>query len=154
MRRWWSACGAGCSIPQLVNTWAIEKTEGTPWGGWHRGLNPDDYTVRRGQIRTRMLNCVYFLTDNDEDDGCLTVVPGAHKSEIDLPMAEFRGRDLPGAMRVTGKAGGYDHVLGDAAPHRRDQRVHPASARTSISITSTPPTTRRCGNCWRGIKAM
>ena len=98
LRRW-------MQHPQLVNTWAIEKTEGTPWGGWHRGLNPDDYTVRRGTIRTRMLNCVYFLTDNDEEDGCLAVVPGAHKSEIDLPMAEYRGRDLPGAVRVTGKAG-------------------------------------------------
>ena len=98
LRRW-------MQHPQLVNTWAIDKTEGTPWGGWHRGLNPDDYTVRRGTIRTRMLNCVYFLTDNEEEDGCLAVVPGAHKSEIDLPMAEYRGRDLPGAVRVTGKAG-------------------------------------------------
>ena len=42
LRRW-------MQHPQLVNTWAIEKTEGTPWGGWHRGLNPDDYTVRRGR---------------------------------------------------------------------------------------------------------
>ena len=91
--------------PQLVNTWAIDKTLGAPWGGWHRGLNPDDYSVRSGKIRTRMLNCVYMLTDNGPDDGCLAVVPGAHKSEIDLPTGDYRGRDLPGTMRVTGKAG-------------------------------------------------
>ncbi len=91
--------------PQLVNTWAIDKTLGTPWGGWHRGLNPDDYTVRQGKVRTRMLNCVLLLTDNGPDDGCLAVVPGAHKSEIDLPMADYRSRELPGTMRVTGQAG-------------------------------------------------
>jgi ectoine hydroxylase-related dioxygenase (phytanoyl-CoA dioxygenase family) len=91
--------------PQLVNTWAIDKTRGTPWGGWHRGLNPDDYSVRGGRIRTRMLNCVYLLTDNGPDDGCLAVVPGAHKSQVDLPMADFRGRELPGTVRLTGQAG-------------------------------------------------
>ena len=91
--------------PQLVNTWAIDKTDGAQWGGWHRGLQPDDYSVRRGKIRTRMLNCVYFLTDNGPDDGCLTVVPGAHKSEFDLDMAEYRNSELPGTMRATGQAG-------------------------------------------------
>lgn len=91
--------------PQLVNTWAIDKTRGTPWGGWHRGLAPDDYSVRQGKVRTRMLNCVYLLTDNGPDDGCLAIVPGAHKSEIDLPLADYRDRELPGTMRVTGKAG-------------------------------------------------
>ena len=91
--------------PQLVNTWAIDKTQGTPWGGWHRGLTPDDYNVRHGKVRTRMLNCVYLLTDNGPDDGCLALVPGAHKSEIDLDLADYRGRELPGTMRVTGKAG-------------------------------------------------
>ncbi|HJP30612.1 MAG TPA: phytanoyl-CoA dioxygenase family protein [Candidatus Latescibacteria bacterium] len=91
--------------PQLVNTWAIDKTLGTPWGGWHRGLNPDDYSVRQGTVRTRMLNCVYLLTDNGPEDGCLVLVPGAHKSEIDLPMADYRGRELPGTVRVTGQAG-------------------------------------------------
>lgn len=91
--------------PQLVNTWAIDKRLGTPWGGWHRGLNPDDYSVRRGKVRTRMLNCVFLLTDNGPEDGCLAVVPGAHKSEIDLDLADYRQRELPGTMRITGKAG-------------------------------------------------
>lgn len=91
--------------PQLVNTWAIEKNPGTPWGGWHRGLKPDDYSVRQGKVRTRMLNCVYLLTDNGAEDGCLAVVPGAHKSEIDLDLADYRQRDLPAATRITGKAG-------------------------------------------------
>jgi hypothetical protein len=92
-------------MPQLVNTWAIDKTRGCPWGGWHRGLQPDDYTVRGGTVRTRMLNCVYLLTDNGPDDGCLAVVPGAHKSQIDLDMADYRQREMPGTVRLTGKAG-------------------------------------------------
>jgi hypothetical protein len=96
---------AWMQAPQLINTWAIDKTIGTPWGGWHRGLNPDDYSVRQGKVRSRMLNCVYMLTDNDEEDGCLVVVPGAHKSEIDLPMADYRGKALPGMVPVVGKAG-------------------------------------------------
>lgn len=91
--------------PQLVNTWAIDKTEGAPWGGWHRGLKPDDYSVRGGTVRTRMLNCVYLLTDNGPEDGCLAVVPGAHKSDIELDMADYRQRDMPGAVRLTGQAG-------------------------------------------------
>lgn len=98
LREWMQA-------PQLVNTWAIDKTIGTPWGGWHRGLNPDDYTVRNGKVRTRMLNCVYLLTDNDEDDGCLAVVPGAHKSQIELPREDYRAKTLPGAIPVCGQAG-------------------------------------------------
>ena len=91
--------------PQLVNTWAIDKTQGCPWGGWHRGLNPDDYTVRASRVRTRMLNCVFLLTDNGPEDGCLAVVPGAHKSQVDLALADYRGRELPGTQRLTGKAG-------------------------------------------------
>ena len=91
--------------PQLVNTWAIDKTQGTPWGGWHRGLTPDDYNVRHGKVRTRMLNCVYLLTDNGPDDGCLALVPGAHKSEIDLDLADYRGRELPGTMRAGSRVG-------------------------------------------------
>ena len=46
---------AWMQAPQLVNTWAIDKTVGTPWGGWHRGLNPDDYTVRNGTVRMRRM---------------------------------------------------------------------------------------------------
>ncbi len=96
---------AWMQAPQLVNTWAIDKTIATPWGGWHRGLNPDDYSVRQGKVRTRMLNCVYMLTDNDEEDGCLAVVPGAHKSQIDLNLADYKGKGLPGMVPVLGKAG-------------------------------------------------
>ena len=109
---------AWMQAPQLINTWAIDKTIGTPWGGWHRGLNPDDYSVRQGKVRSRMLNCVYMLTDNDEEDGCLVVVPGAHKSEIDLPMARlpWQGASRNGPGR--GKSRRYGHVHGDPVSHR------------------------------------
>ena len=112
--------------PQLVNTWAIDKTVGTPWGGWHRGLNPDDYSVRNGKVRSRMLNCVFMLTDNDEDDGCLAIVPGAHKSQIDLPMADYRGKALPGMVPVLGKAGDIvmltEALLHTGAPKTSERR--------------------------------
>ena len=96
---------AWMQAPQLVNTWAIDKTLGTPWGGWHRGLSPEDYSVRQGKVCTRMLNCVYLLTDNNPGDGCLATVPGAHKSQIPLPHQDYRGHELPGAVELTGQAG-------------------------------------------------
>jgi ectoine hydroxylase-related dioxygenase (phytanoyl-CoA dioxygenase family) len=117
---------AWMQAPQLVNTWAIDKTIGTPWGGWHRGLNPDDYSVRSGNVRSRMLNCVFMLTDNDEEDGCLAVVPGAHKSQIDLPMADYKGKALPGMVPVLGKAGDIvmftETLLHTGAPKTSERR--------------------------------
>ena len=117
---------AWMQAPQLVNTWAIDKTVGTPWGGWHRGLNPDDYSVRNGKVRSRMLNCVFMLTDNDEDDGCLAIVPGAHKSQIYLPMADYRGKALPGMVPVLGKAGDIvmltEALLHTGAPKTSERR--------------------------------
>jgi len=91
--------------PQLINSWAIDKPEGSEWGWWHRGLEPHDYRVSHGKIYTKMLNCIYFLTDNGPDDGCVLVVPGAHKSEFDLDPADFHMKEYPGTLRVTGKAG-------------------------------------------------
>jgi hypothetical protein len=91
--------------PQLANTWSISKTGGAETGGWHRGIEPNQYSVRAGRIVNRMLNTVWFLTDNGPEDGCMTVIPGGHKSNFDLQWGEYRGLELPGSMRVTGKAG-------------------------------------------------
>jgi len=91
--------------PQLANSWAISKTRGNEHGQWHRGLEPNQYSVRGGQVFNRMLNTVFFLTDNGPDDGCMAVIPGGHKSNFDLDWGKYRGLDLPGAIPVTGKAG-------------------------------------------------
>ena len=95
---------AWMQAPQLVNTWAIDKTIGTPWGGWHRGLNPDDYSVRSGNVRSRMLNCVFMLTDNDEEEG----------------------KALPGMVPVLGKAGDIvmftETLLHTGAPKTSERR--------------------------------
>src|ERR1041384_3561004 len=91
--------------PQLANSWAISKTTGANTGNWHRGLEPNDYSVRGGRTFNRMFNTVYFLTDNGPDDGCMTVIPGGHKSNLDLEWGKYRGLDLPGALPVTGRAG-------------------------------------------------
>jgi hypothetical protein len=91
--------------PMVCNTWSITKTMGTDAGQWHRGVGPDLYNVRNGQIRTRMLNTVYFLTENGPDDGCMVTVPGGHKSNFDLNFGKFKGLDMPGSIRVTGQPG-------------------------------------------------
>ena len=70
--------------PQLINTWSISKSRGTKQGGWHRGVPTTDYSYDRGIIRSRMLNTVWFLTDNGPHDGSVMALPGSHKSNIDL----------------------------------------------------------------------
>lgn len=91
--------------PQLANTWSISKTRGNDHGWWHRGVEPHQYAVRGGRIHNRMLNTVYFLTDNGPDDGCMAVLPGGHKSHFDLEWGQHRGLDMPGSIPVIGKAG-------------------------------------------------
>jgi len=91
--------------PQLGNAWSISKFNGTGVGGWHRGLSPEQYTVRHGKINTRMLNTVYFLTENGPDDGCMAVIPGGHKSNFDLDWGAAPGTELTGATKVIGQPG-------------------------------------------------
>lgn len=93
------------SEPQVANTWSITKTMGNDTGQWHRGVGPDLYSVRNGQICTRMLNTVYFLTENGPDDGCMLTIPGGHKSNFDLPFGRYKGLDMPGSIRITGQPG-------------------------------------------------
>src|SRR5262249_47434338 len=87
-------------LPQLINTCSISKAPGAQPGGWHRGVPVTDYSYRNGEIRTRMLNCVYFLTDNGPEDGCLVALPGSHKSSFDLRWNDYPGLELPGAAPV------------------------------------------------------
>ena len=66
--------------PQLINTWSISKCPGAVHSGWHRGVPTSDYSYTNGEIRSRMFNTIYFLTDNGPDDGCVVALPGSHKS--------------------------------------------------------------------------
>ena len=91
--------------PQLINSWSISKFKGAVEGGWHRGIDPTDYSCRQGIIRSRMLNVVFLLTDNGPEDGCVVAIPGSHKNNIDLNWRDYKGLDMPGAVPVTGKAG-------------------------------------------------
>lgn len=91
--------------PQLVNTWSISKREGDPGGAWHRGRDPSHYTFRNGRINSRMLNVVWFLTDNGPEDGCMLALPGGHKSNIDVDHKAYDCAEMPGCVRVTGHAG-------------------------------------------------
>src|ERR1051325_8692082 len=45
--------------PQLGNSWAISKTKGNDHGQGHRGLDPNQYSVRGGCVCNRMLNTEY-----------------------------------------------------------------------------------------------
>ena len=106
--------------PQLINTWSISKSLGAQVGGWHRGVPTTDYSYRNNVIGSRMLNVVYFLTDNGPEDGCIVALPGGHKSNIDLEWNQYSGLQLPGAVAVTGKAGDVlllsETVLHDGLP--------------------------------------
>ena len=90
---------------QLINTWSISKSRGADFNGWHRGVPPTDHTYRNGQIRTRMFNTVYFLTDNGPEDGCVVAIPGSHKSNVDLDLKSRPAYQMPGATPIVGKAG-------------------------------------------------
>jgi len=92
--------------PQLVNTWSISKYEGRDATGWHSGIQPQDFTIRNGQIRTPMINVVTMLTENHPGDGCFAVIPGSHKKNFNLnPEWRTAGLDTPGAVEVTGEPG-------------------------------------------------
>lgn len=110
--------------PQLINTWSITKSRGCKAGGWHAGFPPQEYQVVNGVIRTPMLNVVTMLTDNTPGDGCLVVQPGAHKRNFNLPWESHgrMGREAPGAIEVTGKAG--DVVLfSESLSHNGDNKT-------------------------------
>ena len=92
-------------LPQLINTWSISKFCGAVHSGWHRGVPTSDYTFGTGEIRSRMFNVVWFLTDNGPEDGCIVALPGAHKSNVDLPFDDYDGLELPGSEAVVGRAG-------------------------------------------------
>jgi hypothetical protein len=91
--------------PQIVNSWSIIKTLGNDVGQWHRGIDPTQYFVTDGHIRTNMLNTVYFLDENGPDDGCMLALPGSHKSPFSLRWSDYKGMDLPGAIKITGQPG-------------------------------------------------
>lgn len=91
--------------PQLINSWSIEKEKGSDTGAWHRGISPTEYSCRGGAIRTRMLNVIFFLTDNGPEDGCVVAVPGSHKNNLDLSLSSYKNLEMPGSVAVTGKAG-------------------------------------------------
>ena len=91
---------------QLVNTWSISKDTGHDSGaGWHRGVAPTEYTCRNGNIRSSMLNTVWFLTENGPDDGCMVALPGGHKSNFDLNFGAYHGLAMPGSRAITGQPG-------------------------------------------------
>lgn len=91
--------------PQLINTWSIEKSRGSDAIGWHRGVSPADYSCRDGAVRTKMLNVIYFLTENGVEDGCAAAVPGSHKNNLELKYSNYKNLEMPGSVAVTGKAG-------------------------------------------------
>lgn len=92
-------------LPQLINTWSISKFKGCEPGGWHRGVPTTDYSYRNGEVRSRMFNVVFLLTDNGPNDGSVVAIPGSHKSNMDLKWGDYYALEMPGAIPVIGKAG-------------------------------------------------
>ncbi len=91
--------------PQLANTWSISKTAGHEVGSWHRGIGPEGYSFRQGVISTRMLNVVFFLTENTPENGCMLALPGGHKSNFDLNWRDYPDQTLPGTRQILGQPG-------------------------------------------------
>ncbi len=93
-------------VPQLGNAWSIAKGRGNPAGQWHRGIPASSFSNANGTIVSRMLNVVFFLTDNGPDDGCMIAIPGSHKHASQPHFDRYADpRDVPGAQVITGKAG-------------------------------------------------
>lgn len=60
--------------------------------------------------QNRWIRCIFFLSDVTEDNGPFTVFPGSHRADRACPSAALtdehgQPRDLPGMVRITGKAG-------------------------------------------------
>ncbi len=107
--------------PQLSFSWYIAKGLGPRFSRWH-SIDPIYYRYRDGLIRSRMVNTAWFLTDNGPEDGCLLVVPGSHKRNKKLDFSAHTGLQLPGSIRVTGKAG--DVVLfSECTLHTGDEKI-------------------------------
>ncbi len=110
--------------PQLINTWSISKWKDAAFSSWHRGVPTTDYSYRNGEIRSRMFNTVWLLTDNGPEDGCVVAVPGSHKSNIDIDLKSHPAYELPNATSVTGKAGDLllfsESTLHDGLPKTTD----------------------------------
>ena len=117
---------------QLSFTWYIAKGTGPRFSRWH-SIDPVHYCCRDGRIRSRMVNTAWFLTDNGSDDGCLLVVPGSHKRNQKLNFPSHLGLELPGAIRVTGKAG--DVVLfSECTLHTGNDKTSPGVRRNLYYI--------------------
>jgi hypothetical protein len=98
--------------PQLVNIWSISKSRGSAGGGFHAGGEPHDYQVdTRRQIRSKMINVIWMLTDNCPGDGEMVLLPGSHKANF--PAEDLLVLDgerlpverVPGAVAVHAEAG-------------------------------------------------
>ena len=117
--------------PQLINTWSIRKTRGEGWGGWHRGVPQTSYTYHNGVINSRMVNVITFLADTSVDDGCLAVLPGSHKANIDLEVEkDYPGDKAPGHLLVPAHAGDV-MIFSEALVHNGSPKVS-TTARTNL----------------------
>lgn len=94
--------------------------------GWHRDWPP--WTHPTLILKSKIF---YFLDDQDEDMGCFSIVPGSHKLP-DGPDRSYSGdrlEEMPGMMKVTGKAGSailwnvLMYHTGTANTSQRDRRI-------------------------------
>ena len=76
--------------------------------GHHGGMRSETqkytYNFRNGRIDCMMVRMIYFIHDNDADNGAFTVLPGTHKSNLACPY-EANPDTEPGTVSVEVKAG-------------------------------------------------
>lgn len=80
--------------------------------------------------QNRWIRCTFLLSDVTEDTGPFTLLPGSHRADRPCPSAQLtdaegQPHELPGMVRITGKAG--DCLINDTeiwhtnTPNRSDQ---------------------------------
>ena len=110
--------------PKYRGSWGIANSQGPHFSSWHSGHEPCEYNFSNGIIRSPSVNTGWFLSRNGPDDGCLLLVPGSHKANLNLKFKSYPGIELPGSVRAVGEAG--DVVLfSECVLHMGDKKSTP-----------------------------
>lgn len=98
----------------------------------HGGMRPENqkysYHFRNGRIDCMMVRMIYYIHDNDADNGAFTVIPGTHKSNLPSPYGNDADSE-PNTVSLEVKAG--DAVLfTEALRHGGRTNVSPRTRKT------------------------
>ncbi|MBA2479120.1 MAG: phytanoyl-CoA dioxygenase family protein [Planctomycetes bacterium] len=103
---------------------------GYPGGGWHRGVSRHDTGhMRGGAFLCPMVKVFHCLTDVGPGGGAFVVVPGSHKSNVDIPIDRA---DLPGQHVFDDVHAGDFIIFNEAVLHNGTANRSAATRKTLI----------------------